>query len=230
MGYVPAAPVIEIASHDPQQGVIFYTLDQKSDPPAVNRALGCLACHVSATTMSVPGLIARSNTVADDGNVMPRFGSNDVNHQTPHPDRWGGWYVTSDTAAQSYAQRAHAGNITTTARGFTSNEIFVDWINSAPETRGYLSPLSDIVALLVFDHQTSAINLMTRLNWESRVEAPDGEVRALVNQLGDYLLFVGEVPPSVPLAARAGFAEHLAARIPKDGKGRSLADPAPPAP
>ena len=49
--------------------------------------------------------------------------------------------------------------------------MFIDWLNSAPETRGYLSPQSDIVALLVFDHQMRAINLLTRLNWESRVAA-----------------------------------------------------------
>jgi hypothetical protein len=224
VGYVPDAPVVEIASHDPHQGVIFYTLDQHTEPPVLRRAMVCLSCHVSATTMNVPGLIARSNTVGDDGMVMPQFGSNDVDHRTPHPDRWGGWYVTSDATAQSYSQRAHAGNITTTPRGFTSNQVFVDWMNSAPETRGYLSPLSDIVALLVFDHQTHAINLMTRINWESRIDAPAGELQALVDQLADYLLFVGEMPPSVPLAPRPGFAEHLAARIPRDRKGRSLAD------
>ena len=104
--------------------------------------------------------------------------------------------------------------------------MFVDWIDSAPETRGYLSSSSDIVALLAFDHQMHAINLLTRLNWESRVAPGDGELggtrRRLVNELADYLLFVGEVPPSVALLPWPGFAEHLEARTPKDHRGRSF--------
>jgi hypothetical protein len=229
VAYVPGAPVIELAAHDPQQGVVFYTLDQAAVAPVITRRTSCLSCHVSASTLNVPGIIVRSNTVGDDGNVMPRFGSYDVNHETPHPDRWGGWFVTSDPLAVPYAQRAHTGNITFSESGSTSNQVFVDWLNSSPETRGYLSPLSDIVALLVFDHQMRAINLLTRLNWESRVvssrehaSGSNGALRGLANELAEYLLFVGEVPPSVPLTPRPGFAEHLESRTPKDRHGRSL--------
>jgi hypothetical protein len=229
VAHVPGAPFLELAAHDPQQGVVFYTLDQTAAPPVLRRQTSCLTCHVSATTMDVPGMIVRSNTVDEGGNVMPRFGSYDVTHATPHPDRWGGWYVTSDPLAIPYAQRAHTGNITFSPDGSTSNQVFVDWLNSAPETRGYLSPQSDIVALLLFDHQMRAINLLTRLNWESRVAsggaaaAMSSEVRALVNELADYLLFLSEQPPSVPLIARHGLAERLAPNAPKDHLGRSLA-------
>src|SRR6185295_8215567 len=229
VAYVPGAPVIELAAHDPQQGVVFYTLDQAAAAPVPTRRTGCLSCHVSASTLNVPGIIVRSNAVDDDGNVMPQFGSYDVTHETPHPDRWGGWFVTSDPFALQYAQRAHTGNITFSGRGNTSNQVFVDWLNSSPETRGYLSSLSDIVALLVFDHQMRAINLLTRLNWESRVASShdragvsDGALRDGVNELAEYLLFVGEVPPSVALTPRPGFAERLESRIPKDRQGRSL--------
>jgi hypothetical protein len=229
VAYVPGAPVIELAAHDPQQGVVFYTLEQAAGAPVLTRQTSCLSCHVSASTLNVPGVIVRSNTVGDDGNVMPQFGSYDVNHETPHPDRWGGWFVTSDPLAVSYAQRAHTGNITFSASGSTSNQVFVDWVNSSPETRGYLSSLSDIVALLVFDHQMHAINLLTRLNWESRVlsdhepaSGSDGALRGLANELAEYLLFVGEVPPSVPLTPRPGLAEYLESRTPKDRHGRSL--------
>jgi hypothetical protein len=107
--------------------------------------------------------------------------------------------------------------------------VFVEWVNSSPETRGYLSSLSDIAVLLVFDHQMHAINLLTRLNWESRVASSNGDasvsddaVRRLVNELADYLLFVGEAPPSVPLTPLPGFAERLESRTPKDRHGRSF--------
>jgi hypothetical protein len=221
--------LLEIAAHDPQQGVIFYTLDQAADAPVLTRRTSCLSCHVSASTLNVPGLIARSNTVGDDGNVMPQLGSSDVNHRTPHPDRWGGWFVTADASVVPYAQRQHLGNITFSNGGNTSNQVFVDWLNSSPEARGYISSSSDIAALLVFDHQTHAINLLTRLNWESRVAASrgqtgaaDGTLRDLVNELADYLLFAGEAPPSVPLTPVKGFAEHLESRTPKDRRGRSF--------
>jgi hypothetical protein len=229
VAYVPGAPMIEIAAHDPQQGVVFYTLDQSAAAPVPTRQTSCLTCHVSASTLNVPGVIVRSNTVGDDGNVMPRSGSYDVNHGTPHPDRWGGWFVTSDALSVPYSQRGHTGNITFDGRGSTSNQVFVEWLNSAPETRGYLSPLSDIVSLLVFDHEMHAINLLTRLNWESRVKAAgdrasgsDFAVRGLVNELAEYLLFIGEMPPSVPLTAREGVEESLVSRTPKDRQGRSF--------
>jgi hypothetical protein len=229
IAYVPGAPMIEVAAHDPQQGVVFYTLEQAAAAPVLTRQTSCLSCHVSASTLNVPGVIVRSNTVDDNGNVLPQLGSYDVTHETPHPDRWGGWFVTSDPLAVSYGQRAHMGNITFSGPGSTSNQVFVDWLNSSPESRGYLSPLSDIVSLLVFDHQMHAINLLTRLNWASRMSpadepagGSDGALRGLANELAEYLLFVGEVPPSVPLAPRPGFAESLESGTPKDRHGRSL--------
>ena len=222
VGYVPGAPVIELAAHDPQQGVVFYTLDQTADAAVPIRRTSCLSCHVSDSTLDVPGIIARSNVVSDDGNVMPQMGGNTVTHHTPHPDRWGGWFVTTEKASIPYAQRAHEGNITFTPRGNTSNQVFVDWLDSAPETRGYLSASSDIVTLLVFDHQMHAINLLTRLNWESRVGST--ETTQLVDELADYLLFVDEAPPQVPLVPLPDFAKHLESRAPRDRRGRSLGE------
>jgi hypothetical protein len=228
VGYVPGAPLIEIASLDPQQAVIFYTVDQAAPAPTFVRGRSCLSCHVSASTLDVPGLITRSNIVADDGTPLPRLGSNDVNHQTPHPDRWGGWYVTSEGAPPPYSQRAHGGNITFSPRGDTSNQVFTDWLTSSPETRGYPSANSDIVSLLVFDHQARAINLMSRLNWEARVAASErrdpatDNVRRLAIELADYLLFAGEAPAPVPLTPRPGFAARLERTTPKDRQGRSF--------
>jgi hypothetical protein len=229
VGYVPGALAIELAAHDPQQGVVFYTLDQTNAAPVISRQRSCLTCHVSASTLEVPGMIVRSNTVGDDGRLIPGAAGSDVDHRTTHPDRWGGWYVTSEDAPPPYSQRAHGGNITFSGNGNTSNHVFVDWLSSVPETRGYLSGASDVVALLVFDHQVRAINLLTRLNWESRVAAADGgsplaseTVRRLATDLADYLLFAGEASLQVPLIPRSDFARHLEATVPKDRSGRSL--------
>ena len=102
---------------------------------------------------------------------------------------------------------------------------------SAPETRGYPSSASDVVSLLVFDQQMPTINLMTRLNFvwrrasfEGRASVDDRpDVRSLVGELADYLLFAHEAPLPVALTPRAGFARALEQRLPHDAKGRSLA-------
>jgi hypothetical protein len=111
----------------------------------------------------------------------------------------------------------------------SSNEAFIEWLNSDAATRGYSSHDSDIASLMVFDHQTHAINLLTRLNWETRValsdaraDFADGALRALVDELADYLLFVDEAPPPARITPRAGFAERFSADARKDRQGRSL--------
>ena len=220
VGYAPGAPLIEVAVHDPQQGVVFYTIDQAAPAPIFTRRTSCLTCHVSSSTLGVPGMIARSNTVGEDGAVMGQAGTHDVDHQTPHPDRWGGWFVTSEDAAPPYQQMAHRGNITFSGKGNTSNQVFVDWLNSAPETRGYLSASSDIVGLLLFDHQVHAINLLTKLTFDAR--ASSHNVDRLAAELADYFLFTGEAPPLAPLTPRPGFAATLESKIPKDRRGRSF--------
>jgi len=220
VGYAPGAPLIEIAAHDARQGVVFYTLDQAAAPPVIVRRTSCLTCHVSPGTLGVPGLIARSHVVGEDGNVLPQTSVHEVDHHTSHPDRWGGWFVTSEGAPPPYSQLGHLGNITFSGKGNTSNQVFVDWLNSVPETRGYLSAFSDITGLLVFDHQARAINLLTRLNWESRLST-DGVPR-LARELADYLLFAGEAPPSAPLTPRPEFAASLESKVPRDHLGRSF--------
>ena len=37
------------------------------------------------------------------------------------------------------------------------------------DTAGYLTPHSDVVALMVLEHQTNMTNLITRLGWETRL-------------------------------------------------------------
>jgi len=168
----------------------------------------------------VPGFIARSHTVGEDGNVLPQSDTHDVDHRTGHPDRWGGYFVTSE-ALIPYNQRAHAGNITFSAGGVTSNQVFVDWEAMPPESLRYPTATSDIVALLIFDHQMHAANLITRLNWESRIGS---DTTRAVDELASYLLFVGEAPPQVALLPQRGFQEWFASKFPRDRRGRSLAE------
>jgi hypothetical protein len=111
-------------------------------------------------------------------------------------------------------------------------------LNSA----AYLSPHSDIVALMVFNHQVQMINLLTRVGWETRfalyeekaasfpLAASPGTHRELTTRLlrdgskdlVDYLLFIDEVPLSGKIEGSSGFTEKFADRGPSDHRGRSL--------
>lgn len=236
VGYIPGAPDLELAAHDPQQGVVFYTLEQgMGGVPTFTRRAHCLTCHVSAVTMEVPGFIVRSNMVGADGNAMPALGSHTVNHQTPHTQRWGGWFVTGHASMPPYGPLGHLGNTTVTPHptsgpAIFSNHVLIEWLNRPAATDKYLASDSDLAALMTFDHQMHALNLLTRLNWEARVAAASGrtfatdtELAARVGELVDYLLFVNEAPLAFEVEPRPGFAEALAARVPKDRRGRSLA-------
>jgi hypothetical protein len=237
VGYIAGAQYLELASHDPRQGVIFYTIEQtssSSSAPSIVRRTNCLTCHVSNNTLDVPGMIARSMFTARDGHVIPQLGSHLVDHRTPLPQRWGGWFVTGNYVAPPYGGIGHLGNVTTTIHPIsgpagTSNEVLIEWLNSTPETRGYLSPESDIASLMTFDHQMRAMNLLTRLHWETRLAASDGvtdftvgTLNEIASELVDYFLFVDEAPPPARLTPRPGFARHFESAATRDRRGRSL--------
>jgi hypothetical protein len=112
----------------------------------------------------------------------------------------------------------------------TDQTLHVTSLQDKFDTKAYLSPHSDIVALLVFDHQMYMTNLITRVGWEVRCalydKASDRALAALLHEsareLVDYLLFIDEVPLPGSVHGTAGFAEQFAARGPRDSHGRSL--------
>jgi hypothetical protein len=238
VGYIPGAAALEVAAHDPAQGVMFYTVQQAAPPGTArfSRRTTCLACHLSTATLEVPGFIDRSNMVGADGQVMPALGSFVVNHQTPHTERWGGWFVTGNAAAPPYGPLGHLGNITVTPHPTSgpvilSDRVLVEWLNRPLENDRYLTSQSDLAALMTFDHQSYGLNLMTRLNWEARIATAESRavlstpaVQERLQELAEYLLFVGEASMAFEVTPRPGFAEALAARAPKDAWGRSCAD------
>ena len=236
VGYIPGARVLELTAHDPEQGVVFYTLDQAQHAaPRFVRRTNCLNCHVSKSTLDVPGLIARSNVLGADGGLLPQLASHTVDHRTRVTQRWGGWFVTGTYTAPVYSGVAHMGNVTvavhpTSGPATTSNEVFVDWLAASPSARGYASHDSDVATLMVFDHQARAVNLLTRLGWEARVAVAAGRttvdppLQATIDELVDYFLFVDEAPPPGAVVAPGRFVERFAAGAPRDRAGRSLRD------
>ena len=217
--------LIEVASLDARQGAIFYLLPQQTTPPLrqLARDTRCLQCHYSTATLGVPGFLVRSIPSSPNGMIMPWLGNYTTDHRSPLPERWGGWYVTGRGGR-------HLGNAPIADRTLQDIRIEESNLNLTSladrfDTQSYLSPHSDIVALLVFDHQIRMMNLLIRLGWETRILEYDGPnaaaLNATVNELVDYMLFVDEAPIQ-GVRGTSGFAERFSAQEPRDGKGRSL--------
>jgi hypothetical protein len=229
VGFIRGSPFLELVAHDPEQGAVFYTINQRDTPkPAFSRQTACLTCHVAATTLEVPGFMTRSLRTAADGSLKLRLGSHHVDHRTPMAQRWGGWFVTG-----RHGRMPHLGNVVTNAADVPvslvpGGPLNVRTLDGAVDLTGYPSRHSDVVALAVFDHQTRALNLLTRLAWEARVAAHEGLpvdspiVSGLVTDLVDYLLFVDEAPLDGGVRGDSGFAEWFSAQGVRDAQGRSL--------
>jgi hypothetical protein len=213
---------IELASHDPRRGVIFYVLPQRPGSPKFERRDDCLRCHLSDASLGVPGTMVRSSFVAPDDTLKLIFGSPLIDHRSPLEDRWGGWYVTGTSGVSR-----HMGNALVTGDDpkemVTAATLHVPTLKDKFDTSRYLSPYSDIVALLVFDHQMHMSNLITRVGYEARAN-PSAPLAGYAREFVDYLLFVDEAPLRGPIRGASGFAEAFPAQGPRDRKGRSLRD------
>ena len=230
VGYIRGAPLLEIAVHDPQQGVLFYTLDQKPQPlPLFERRPACLSCHQAYSTLHVPGMLTRSVFMPPDGLPLSQFGSYDPDDRTPFRQRWGGWYVTGTHGSMRHMGNAIVTNVEKRETMISDSTLNRTSLEGAFDARGYLSAHSDIAALMVFQHQSHMTNLITRVGWEGRMAAYDhpddpasDRLRDAVNELVDYLLFVDEEPLTAAVKGTAGFAEKFAGQGPADSRGRSL--------
>jgi hypothetical protein len=228
IGFVPGSPLIEVSEVDPKLGGVFYTFDESQPRPRFARNDQCLECHASAKTMGVPGHVVRSFATAENGVVDLNSGTSQVNHRTPFQDRWGGWYVSG-----THGQQTHRGNLVgkeAFARherepGFGGN---VTKLEKHFDTKPYPLPTSDIVALMVLEHQTHMHNFIARLNYESTIALQQyGHVRYLKNATESfvrYLLFAEEAPLTEPIKGVSSFARDFVADGPRDRRGRSLRD------
>jgi len=199
---------IEIAAQDPAQGTVFYTVNASwLGAPTIARSDDCLSCHDTNRTGGVPGMIEP------------------MSHARPLEHRWGGWYVTGSLGALQ-----HFGNVDIAALATASAPAPTPRWSSLErtfDTRGYLTPYSDIAALMVFEHQMQMMNLLTGLGWDTRIALHErrlqpGVIRERVEQVVDYMLFVDEAPITSAITGTSGFAEAFSARGPRDAKGRSL--------
>jgi hypothetical protein len=171
VGFCQRGDVMEISAVDPSLGAVFYTLDQRQSqkPTLVRQGDSCLLCHASSHTHGVPGHLVRSVFTDSSGLPVLSLGSHRIDHSSPLEKRWGGWYVSG-----THGRQTHLGNLI--VRGAKSpdeidNQAGQNVIDLADRVNldVYLGKHSDLVALMVLEHQVEAHNLITRGRDESRV-------------------------------------------------------------
>ena len=227
LGFIPGAPVMEISAVDPKLGGVFYRLDQDEvRHPKFVRDTDCMRCHSGPRTMGVPGHIMRSVGTDMEGEPQALAEVSSIDHCTPLADRWAGWFVTGTHGTQT-----HRGNLV----GLKALERQESEPNAAGNLKDlshfidpspYPEPGSDIVALMVLEHQAHMHNNITRLNYETQIMMGRyGHIRYLTSQENAflrYLLFTEEAPLTEPIAGTSSYAQDFAKMGPRDKQGRSL--------
>lgn len=246
VGYCDAGDVLEVSAADPQLGTVFYTLDQQvTDKPRFQRQVdNCLICHNSSRTEGIPGHLVRSLFVDSSGQPIFSAGGRMVDHTTPLAERWGGWYVTGKHGSQP-----HLGNLVIRGKDVpravdNSQGQNVIELQDRTDIERYLSPHSDIVALMVLEHQTFTHNRLTKANFAARqalhyeatmnralgnpagtrLDSTRRRIESAGDELVDALLMVGEAKLTAPISGTSGYAETFARSGLRDAQGRSLRD------
>lgn len=246
VGWVQGGDVIEIMTTEPHLGQVFYTLDQEqTDRPRILRDQGqCMICHSSSRTQNVPGGLVRSVFVNAGG--QPHYGSGtfNIDHSSPFEKRWGGWYVTG-----THGDMRHMGNVISKSRLDPENIDREDGANVKDlsdrlDTEPYLTPHSDIVALMVLEHQTQMQNFITAASFENRravhhdgvmnsaldrpksyrSESTQRRIKSAGDKLVRYMLFADEFRLTSPVEGSSPFTEDFQSQGPRDSQGRSLRD------
>jgi hypothetical protein len=237
IGWVRGSEVLELAAINPDPGgAVFYTLAQRPvERPRFKRDDTCLACHLTWDTAGVPGPVVMSvfSVPAPDDKYSYATGAAS-DHRSPFSERWGGWYVTGRLGSIR-----HLGNDTALSRPHreAAARPLVS-LQGLFDPRGFVSPHSDVVALMVLEHQAHMMNLITRTGWEARVGTDEGtpsgppsgagerqgrqKVQDAASELVDYMLVVDETPLPGPTRGSSGFAEKFEEGGPRDTRGRSL--------
>jgi hypothetical protein len=249
VGWVPSG-LLEIAAIDPVLGPVFYKADFSADDPAatqqISRDNDCLRCHGGTFVRDIPGLLVRSLHTDGSGEMLLQGGSELVDFRTPFTNRWGGWYVTG-----KHGTTLHRGNVFTTEK---DGRLVADFKRGANVTSlekffdasRYLTNSSDIVALLVLEHQTAMQNTITSAGMSCRrmleyQEALQRELKEVstndlvfesvrsvfngaVQDLVDDLLFYEEAALPAGLAGNAAFQKAFQRNVARTGDGQSLKD------
>jgi hypothetical protein len=245
VAWVQGSGLLEMVTMDSALGPVFYTLDNRGTvvPSFDREVLRCLACHdkFSLAGGGVPLFLVNSSAVDINGILLGQAFSTPVSDETPIEERWAGWYVTGGSEKQR-----HLGNILVhSEKEFPQGEHFAtrnqDSLETLLDTTPYPNAKSDIVALLVLEHEATVYNLLTRLSFKARTllarESPGDAsnrpwqtlqpqtqeaIRRMAEPLVRALLFTDTAPIAGRIIGSSGFDTSFESRGPRDAQGRSL--------
>ena len=244
IGYCRQGDILEIAAADANLGTVFYTIDQN---PAEGGKLtrqteSCLICHASSSNQGFPGYLIRSVSTDRTGELVLSRGGKRVDHTTPIEDRWGGWYVTGTGGKQSHQGNRIVGGWSWADPDKPLDASNVTDLKSYFTVANYLTPHSDVVALMVLEHQNETQNRIIRAGFQTRIALHEqaelnrafGEPATQRNEgitrrihwacepVVQFLLFSDEAKLTDTVAGTSEFASEFAARGPFDSRKRSL--------
>lgn len=236
VGYVPGG-AIEVVVQDPVLGPVFYFVgsDREGKLEIVRDTNQCMTCHATSRTENVPGMLIRSVFADESGHPLLNLGTTDVTHETPLAERWGGYYVTGRSAL------AHLGNRTFKEDGTVGwDQGQLNDLKAQLDVSKYPRPTSDIVALLVLEHQCRMHTLLNAasLNYRrarhfSGIIDPESDpdkgsagnvAESWAEKITDCMFFKDEAELSEGVEGDAAFQNAFLARYPKTEDGDSLAD------
>jgi hypothetical protein len=243
VAWVQGGENLELGAMDSKLGQVFYVLPNEVPGAAHLKrlTLECLACHdtYELSGGGVPRFLLMSTYVDVHGNQLTHEGQIITSDQTALKYRWGGWYVTGRSGSQVHLGNIQVQNVEQLVHLDRVRRGNLDTLQGLFDTRPYLTDKSDIVALLVLQHQVDVQNLITRVNFEVRTalakdrapsrgasaELPDktrAELKGFMDQLVDAMLFVDAARFTGQLTGNSGFDRWFEARGPRDPLGRSL--------
>ena len=225
VGWVNGGEFLEIASVHPTEGTVFYSIRNVKQPRvAIDEEFErCIACHAGPGLGGSPRLLVRSVN-ADKLGYTLMSGGRIVTPRTPIEQRWGGWYVSG-----THGKVRHRGNSAAVGddEGFTFDvELGANKTDLSRyfDTSQYLSPHSDIVALMVLENQMHVQNEIIRTATSVRrwLLDPSNTLAEACEPLVDALLGIGEAPLKEPVKGMGAFQREYESGGIKDSKGRSL--------
>ncbi len=219
---------IELIVPDEQLGLAFYKIEQEPEKPQLSHQISrCMTCHSSSRTRNIPGLQARSMVVDPKGRPVFAAGSFRTSQASPLSERWGGWYVTGTHGDATHLGNFHLPDSRRPKKPVQNTTgLNVKTLAGRLDTSRYLSPHSDIAALMVFEHQIDVHNQLSRVQYAWRIARhtgkPDAYWQAESERLLEQMLFTDEARLKAPVRGTSGFTGEFARRGPHDARGRSL--------
>lgn len=247
IGWVPGG-LMEVAVTDPKLGIVFYHLNPREESKAMKftRDRECLSCHGGSMTRNWPGLIVRSVYPDSSGNPITSAGGFFTDHQSRIEDRWGGWYVTGEHGSLRHMGNAIGKRATYGAELDRESGANLKNLDQFFPTKKYPRPGSDILALMVLEHQVGMHNRLSTgslrvRKWthyqrqlqkelgETVTDEPTGSallvVQSEAKRILEYLFFAREVRLSKnSIQGNDVFQTAFRKNRREDAEGRSLKD------